>query len=54
MSTLKVSKYNKHNNIIILNIYISHSSNPPTDTLNILRDDYNGKMTLITESVTVT
>jgi hypothetical protein len=30
MSTSKVSKYNKHNDIIIMNISISNSSNPPT------------------------
>jgi hypothetical protein len=54
MSTSKVSKYNKHNDIIISNISISYSLNPPTVSPNILQDDYNGKMSLITESVAVT
>jgi hypothetical protein len=30
MSMSKVSKYNKHNDIIIMNISISNSLNPPT------------------------
>jgi hypothetical protein len=51
MSMSYVSKYNNHNDNII--ITISKSSKPQQYT-NILRDDYNDKLSLITESVGVT
>jgi hypothetical protein len=47
MSMTKVSKYNNHND----NITISISSN---STPNILRDDCNDKLSLITASIAVT
>jgi hypothetical protein len=53
MSTSKASKYNNHNDNIIITISISKSSKPQQYT-NILRDDCNDKMPLIPESVTVT
>jgi hypothetical protein len=49
MSTSKVSKYNNHND----NITISKSSKPQQYT-NILWDDCNDKLSLITESVEAT
>jgi hypothetical protein len=51
MSMTKVSKYNNHNDNITITITISISSN---STPNILRDDCNDKLSLITESIAVT
>jgi hypothetical protein len=53
MSTSKVSKYNNHNDniIIVISISISKSSNPQQYTI---WDDCNDKLPLITESVTAT
>jgi hypothetical protein len=53
MSTSKVSKYNNHNDNIIITISISKSLKT-NGTPIILRDDCNDKLSLITESVTVT
>jgi hypothetical protein len=41
MSMSKVSKYDKHNDIIIMNIYIYNFSNPP-----IVHQTYYGMTTI--------
>jgi hypothetical protein len=46
----KVSNYNNHNDNIIITISLSKSLKPQQYT-NILRDDCNDKLSLITESV---
>jgi hypothetical protein len=51
MSTSRVSKYNNHNDNVIIAISISNFSN---STPYILRDDCNDKLSLITECVTTT
>jgi hypothetical protein len=51
MPTPKVSKYNNHNDNIIITISVSISSNSTPKTL---WDDCNGRLSLITESVTAT
>jgi hypothetical protein len=53
MLTSKVSKYNNRNDNIIITISISNSSNPSI-VHQILQNDCNDKLSLITESVAVT
>jgi hypothetical protein len=54
MSTSKVSKYNKHNDNVIMTISISHSSNPSTVHQTYYEMTAMDKLPLITENVTVT
>jgi hypothetical protein len=54
MSTSKVSKYNNHNNNIIMTISISIFSNPSTVHQTYYEMTATDKLPLITESVAVT
>jgi hypothetical protein len=54
MSTSKVSKYNNHNDKIIIIITISNSSNPSAIHQTYYEMTITDKLPLITESVAVT